>query len=89
MTDTEMLKAMAEMLDPINQRLDSIENNVTDIRLHLENVTDKNISILAENDSNLVRKLDENNKITDTQLAYQIKMNYLIEQVEKLENKIA
>ena len=32
-------------------------NNFADIRMHLENITDKNISILAENHLNLINKM--------------------------------
>lgn len=104
MTNEELLQAISDMLDkkldiklkPIKEDLESLQDSVTDIRLHLENVTDRNISLLAENYSNLVRKLDENNKVTDTQLAYQIKVNSLMEdvkilkkEIEKLKSKIA
>ena len=33
-------------------------NNFADIKLHLENITDRNISILAENHLNLINKMD-------------------------------
>ena len=69
--------------------MSSMDDQVTDIRLHLENVSDKNISLLAENYSNLVKKLNANNSITDQQIAYQIKVNYLMEDVEKLKKEIA
>ena len=49
---------------------------------------DKNIRLLAENYSNLVKKLDENNSVTDQQIAYQIRVNYLMEDVEKLKKQI-
>lgn len=38
---------------------------------------------------NLVNKLDENNKVTDVQLAYQIKVNFLIDDMEKMKKEIA
>ena len=34
-------------------------NNFADIKLHLENITDRNISILAENHLNLINKMDD------------------------------
>ncbi len=104
MTNEELLQAISDIIDkkldiklkPIKEDLENLQDSVTDIKLHLENVTDKNISLLAENYSNLVRKLDENNKITDTQLTYQIKVNSLMEdvkilkkEIEKLKSKIA
>ena len=104
MTNEELLQAISSMLDekldiklkPIKEDLENLKDSVTDIKLHLENVTDKNISLLAENYISLTQKLDENNKITDTQLAYQIKVNSLMEdvkilkkEIEKLKSKIA
>ena len=59
------------------------------MEVHLENVTDKNIRFIAENYCTLTRKLDDNNKITDTQLAYQVKVNYLSSDVEKLKKDVA
>ena len=76
-------------LERIEEKMCSMDDQVTDIRLHLENVSDKNISLLAENYSNLVKKLNANNSITDQQIAYQIKVNYLMEDVEKLKKEIA
>ena len=76
-------------LERIEEKMSSMDDQVTDIRLHLENVSDKNISLLAENYSNLVKKLNASNSITDQQIAYQIKVNYLMEDVEKLKKEIA
>ena len=76
-------------LERIEEKMSSMDDQVTDIRLQLENVSDKNISLLAENYSNLVKKLNANNSITDQQIAYQIKVNYLMEDVEKLKKEIA
>ena len=60
------------------------QKELTEVKMHIENVTDKNITLLAENYCNLVNKLDENNKVTDVQLAYQIKVNFLIDDMEKM-----
>ena len=82
---TNMKKDMANMKEDIL----GLKEETKDIRLHIENVTDKNISLLAENYCNLVQKLDENNKVTDSQLAYQIKVNYLISDMEKVKQVVA
>ena len=82
---TNMKKDMANMKEDIL----GLKEETKDIRLHIENVTDKNISLLAENYCNLVQKLDENNKVTDNQLAYQIKVNYLISDMEKVKQEVA
>lgn len=82
---TDMKKDMTDMKKDIL----GLKEETRDIRLHIENVTDKNISLLAENYCNLVQKLDENNKVTDSQLAYQIKVNYLISDMEKVKQEVA
>ena len=81
---TDMKKDMSDMKKDIR----GLKEETQDIRLHIENVTDKNISLLAENYCNLVQKLDENNKVTDSQLAYQIKVNYLISDMEKMKREV-
>ncbi len=89
---SDMKKDMFDMKkDMVNMKEDiqGLKEETKDIRLHIENVTDKNISLLAENYCNLVQKLDENNKVTDNQLAYQIKVNYLISDMEKMKQEVA
>lgn len=48
MTDKEMLELLLEGQKEIKARLDNVEQKVTDTRLHLENVTDRNIKLIAE-----------------------------------------
>ena len=78
-----------EKVSAIQKITAEIKNELTEVKLHIENVTDKNITLLAENYCNLVNKLDENNKVTDVQLAYQIKVNFLIDDMEKMKKEIA
>ena len=80
---------LEEKVSAIQKITAETKNELTEVKLHIENVTDKNITLLAENYCNLVKKLDENNKITDVQLAYQIKVNYLMEDMEKMKKEIA
>ena len=42
-----------------SEKLDLLLREVTDIKLHLENVTDKNIQIIEENLIDLLRKITE------------------------------
>lgn len=84
----DMIDMKKDMVD-MKKDIQGLKEETKDIRLHIENVTDKNISLLAENYCNLVQKLDENNKVTDNQLAYQIKVNYLISDMEKMKQEVA
>ncbi len=48
MTDSELLQAIFKDTQELKGRMNTIENNVTDIQLTLENETNRNISLIAE-----------------------------------------
>ncbi len=77
-----------ELLEMILQKVDTISTRLTSLELHLENKTDKNIQILAENHSNLIDKLNEAIPAVNKNLIYETKVSYLIDKVEKLEKEI-
>ena len=56
-------------------------NNFADIKLHLENITDRNISILAENHLNLINKMDVSATWMNRIMINEVKMNALTDQV--------
>ena len=58
---------------------------MTGIRLHQENFTDKNISILAENHLNLVEKLNQAIPYADNNKVYEVQVRSLTERVINLE----
>ena len=54
MTDNELLLALSDMIDvklktALQTELQPIKDDIRYIKVHLENVTDKNINLLAEN----------------------------------------
>ena len=54
MTDNELLLAIADIMDKkikseLQAELQPLKDDIRDIKLHLENITDKNIQLLAEN----------------------------------------
>ena len=62
-----------------------LKQRVTAIEVHLENQTDKNIQLIAENFIELTNKLNQAIPVADKNLAYEVKVNYLIEKVQFLE----
>ena len=62
-------------------------NNFADIKLHLENITDRNISILAENHLNLINKMDVSATWMNRIMINEVKMNALTYQVARLQAK--
>ena len=79
----------SEKLDLILSKLDNLERRTTSVELHLENVTDKNIQLIAENFIELTNKLNQAIPAADKNLAYEVKVNYLVSEVEKLKQEIA
>ena len=62
-------------------------NNFADIKLHLENITDRNISILAENHLNLINKMDVSATWMNRIMINEVKMSALTDQVARLQAK--
>lgn len=103
MTDSEkldlILSNMQEMKDEIQvmkkdirdmkKDIRELQQRVTKIELHLENATDKNIQLLAENFIELTDKLNRAVPAADNNRAYEVKVNYLIERVSSLEKEMA
>ena len=91
MTDSEKLDLILQKVNDLDNKVTdldnkvtSLDNKVTGIELHLENVTDKNISLLAENHLSLVNKLNESVKVADKTALYEIQVRILTEKVERL-----
>ena len=62
-------------------------NNFADIKLHLENTTDKNLSILAENYQNVIDKMNVPITWMNRVMMNEIRVNSLTDQVAKLQEK--
>ncbi|WP_313184103.1 hypothetical protein [Lacrimispora sp.] len=58
MNDSELLQAVYKDTQELKSRMYTIEDNVTDIQLTLEDETNHNISLIAEGHLDLSRKLD-------------------------------
>ena len=82
MTDSELLQAIYSDMQELKQR-------VTGIEVTLENETNKNIKLLAENHGNLIDKLNQAIRVSDKTAIYEIQVNILTSKVEKLEKEMA
>ncbi len=84
----ELQPIKAEM-QSLKAEVQSLKVGMKNIELHLENATDKNIQLLAENFIELTKKLNQAIPVADKNLAYEVKVNYLTEKVQALEKEIA
>lgn len=76
------IQSMKTEIKDMNKRLTSLE-------LHIENSTDSNLKLLAENHVELIKKLQQAIPVADKSLAYEVKVNYLLDRVEKIEREIS
>lgn len=104
MTDNELLLAISDMMDkkldarlaPINTEIQSIKadiqcmnKNISAIELHLENTTDRNITLIAEGHLDLSRKLDEALEVENEKELLLIRVNYLESEVKRIKSRLA
>mgnify|MGYP002621816788 FL=1 len=89
---------MEGRMDGFESRMDRMEkrqerfeeetrNNFADIKLHLENITDRNLSILAENYQNVIDKMNVPITWMNRVMMNEIRINSLTDQVAKLQEK--
>lgn len=88
MTDSEKLDLLLEKVSSMDLRLKAVESSNTDIKLYLENTIDNNIQLLAENHLTLIDKLNASINVSDKSKMYELKVNYLLEQVKKLQQEV-
>ena len=72
----------------MRQELSELKDRVIKLETHIENVTDHNISVLAENHINLINKLNEAIRAENYTKLYEMKVNVLVMDVEELKNDL-
>ena len=82
------LDSRMERMEKRQERFEEeTRDNFADLRLHLENITDRNLSILAENHLNLINKMDVSATWMNRIMINEVKMNALADQVNRLQVK--
>ena len=75
-------------IQDLKSEMQDMKRRTTNIELHLENITDRNVQIMAENGIELTNKLNEAIPAVDKNLAYEVKVNYLVGEVDKIKHEI-
>ena len=89
------MDGLESRMDGLDSRMERMEkrqerfeeetrDNFADLRLHLENITDRNLSILAENHLNLINKMDVSATWMNRIMINEVKINALTDQVNRL-----
>ena len=103
MTDSELLLAVYEGMSELNQRTAQLEQgmtevkqdvadlkqDVTEMKLSLDNETNHNIQLLAENHCDLVDKLNQAIPVADKALLNEVQISGLRIRVDSLEKEVA
>ncbi len=79
---------MTEETKLILERLEKLENKITDVQLTLENETNRNIKIIAEGHLDLSRKLDEALKVDSEKEMLMIRVNRLENELRRLKSRV-
>lgn len=103
MTDGEKLDLILSELQGVKNNMQSMESEqqsmksemqklnqkVTGIEVHLENVTDRNIRLIAEGHLDLSRKLEEALKVESQKELWGIRLNILEDEIRKIKEQFA
>ena len=84
----EDMQDMKEDMRAVKADIYDLQRKVSGIGMHVENFTDKNVQLIAENFIELTKKLNMAIPAADNNRAYEVKVNYLLEEVDKIKKAI-
>lgn len=83
------IQGMKAEMQSMKAEIQELKRRTTSIELHIENATDKNIQLIAENFIELTNKRNQAIPAAGKNLAYEVKVNYLVREVDRLKEEIA
>lgn len=83
------MQGMKTEMQGMKTDIQELNRRTTNIELHLENTVNKNIQLIAENFIELTKKLNQAIPAADKNLAYEVKVNYLLCEMEELKKEVA
>lgn len=82
------MQGMKAEIQGMKADMRSMNDRLSGVELHLENVTDRNIRLLAENHMTLIDKLNDSVKVADKSALCEIQVRFLTEKVDKLSKDV-
>lgn len=82
-------QSMKSDMQSMKSDMQKLERKVAGIEVHLENVTDRNIRLIAEGHLDLRRKLDEALKNKNEKELQGIRLNILEDEIRKIKEQFA
>lgn len=83
------MQGMKDDMQGVKDEIQELKRKVAGIGMHIENYTDHSLQLLAENFIELTKKLNMAIPAADNNRAYEVKVNYLLVEVEKIKETIA
>lgn len=83
------MQSMKDDMQGVKDEIQELKRKVTGIGMHIENYTDHSLQLLAENFIELTKKLNMAIPAADNNRAYEVKVNYLLVEVDKIKETIA
>ena len=88
MTDNEVLNLILSEMQGMKTDIHELQRKAAEIGMHIENCTDNNVQLLAENFIELTNKLNMAVPAAHNNYMYEIKVNYLWKEVDKIKQII-
>ena len=85
----EEVQTLKDRMQVVEDKLETINEKVISIQVALENETNHNIQLLAENHLNLVEKLNDAIRVQDKSILYEVQVSGLKARVDILEREVA
>lgn len=79
---------LEDRFDKLENRFDKVSSDIRDVKLTLENETNKNIMRVAEGHLDLSRKLDEALKVENEREIIAIRVNILENELRRLKERL-
>lgn len=83
------MQGMKDDIQSMKEEIYELQRKVAGIGMHIENYTDHSLQLLAENFIELTKKLNMAIPAADNNRAYEVKVNYLLVEVDKIKKTIA
>ena len=85
----DRMQIVEDRIQIVEDRLETVNEKVISIQVALENETNHNIQLLAENHLNLVEKLNDAIRVQDKSILYEVQVSGLKARVDILEREMA
>lgn len=82
------MQSMKDDMQEIKDEIRELQRKVAGIGVHIENCTDRNVQLLADHLIEMTKEINMAIPAADNNRAYEVKVNYLLLEVEKIKKTI-